>query len=595
MRSVEELKKKIVQRIQKLNLDARIQLLSGQLNRLTGYERIENLKSVVIDAEQAIKQSRGMLLESKEGYAKYSELRRQSQKQVNDLLSNKSSWGDMELNRFTQLVKSDHSVEKLEKEYMHKVEEYEQLVDRGFEKLLKSILERYHEEQIWSDKIRSMSSNYTLIALSVNVLVFLIAIVFVEPWKRARMLNELEINLDADQLRLLEEIDGIRNDLKCLKDNNESSSNTPPTPLLQPQPPPPHKNNFDSIYNSPFATLSLGIVVGITSFYCLCLCVYSDALSRYKSVFDVHLRSLWNLICCYLALIGFSLFVYLASTRQEDDLDSKAFIPALTYIIIALTLFFPFNAFFHHERGQLVTTLKQIIYSPTHLPITFNQVLLADILTSYAKVFGDFYSSVVQCIDPESTFAITPKSANYMAPLFTTIPYLLRLRQCLTEFKASHYQQKKSFANALKYMSSLPVIAFSAIHKHNKGVYHWWLISVVVNSLFSFWWDVTNDWGLNFLDKNVWMGKDKGGITPLRPVLLYKKPKKYYAAIFIDFILRFTWSLKLSSHLHTYIELESGVFALEILEIMRRYLWCLFRLEWEVIKTRPHDYASIPM
>ncbi|EIM21104.1 mitochondrial distribution and morphology family 33, partial [Wallemia mellicola CBS 633.66] len=166
--------------------------LSGQLNRLTGYERIENLKAVVIKAEQSIKQSRTMLIDSKREYTKYTELRRQSQKQVNDLLSNKSSWGDTELNKFTQLVKSDHSIEKLEKEFMQKVEEYEKLVDRGFEKLLKSILERYHEEQIWSDKIRSMSSNYTLIALSVNVLVFLMAIVFIEPYKRNRMLRELE-------------------------------------------------------------------------------------------------------------------------------------------------------------------------------------------------------------------------------------------------------------------------------------------------------------------------------------------------------------------------------------------------------------------
>lgn len=324
------------------------------------------------------------------------------------------------------------------------------------------------------------------------------------------------------------------------------------------------------------------------------LCVYSDALSRYKNIFDVNLRYLWNIICCYLGLVGCSLLVYTVSTTQ-DDMDSKAFIPALTYIVVALTLFYPFNAFYKQQRSQFLGTLTQIIYSPISHPITFNQVLLADILTSYAKVFGDFYSSVIQCLDPESTFAITPQSANYIAPLFTAIPYFLRLRQCVAEYIASDYQQKRSLANALKYASSFPVIAFSAIHKHNKSVYHWWLISVVINSLFSFWWDVRNDWGLHFLDSNVWLVKDGSYKTPLRSVLLYRQPRKYYAAIFVDFILRFTWSLKLSSHLHTYIELESGVFALEILEIMRRYLWCLFRLEWEVIKTNPQEFASIPI
>lgn len=269
MRSASELKMKILSRLQKLNLDARIQLMSGQLNRLTGYERIENLKSVVIDAEQAIKQSRSMLIDSKQEYSKYAELRRQSQKQVNDLLSNKSSWGDLELNRFTQLVKSDHSIEKLEKEYMVKVEEYERLVDRGFEKLLKSILERYHEEQIWSDKIRSVSSNYTLMALSVNVLVFLTAIVFVEPWKRSKMLKELEVNLDEDQLKLLSEIDSVRAEIRNLRP--PPSMQIPAPSSLAPAPSsPPSSTTFDSVYNSSFTSLSIGILVGISTFYCLC-------------------------------------------------------------------------------------------------------------------------------------------------------------------------------------------------------------------------------------------------------------------------------------------------------------------------------------
>ncbi|TIB69664.1 hypothetical protein E3P77_00331 [Wallemia ichthyophaga] len=518
--------------------------MSGQLNRLTGYERIEKLKAVVIDAEQAIKHSRGMLVDSKQEYGKYTEMRRSSQKQVNDLLSNKSSWGDVELNRFTQLVKSDHSIEKLEKEYSGKVEEYERLVDRGFEKLLKSILERYHEEQIWSDKIRSVSSNYTLMALSVNVLVFLTAIVFVEPWKRSKMLKELEINLDQDQIRLLGEIDSMRDDIRSLKPIPAMSSS-----LVPPPPSPPTTVDSAIITNNPFASLSL------ESF-------------------------------CLLGL------VFYEATTTHGDMDSKAFIPALTYIVIALTLFYPFDAFYKQQRSQFLSTLTQIIYSPVTKAITFNQVFLADILTSYAKVFGDFYSSIIQCLDPESSFAITPQSANYMAPLFTTIPYLLRLRQCVVEYIASDYQQKRSLANALKYASALPVIAFSAIHKHNKSVYPWWLISVVVNSLYSFWWDVRNDWGLNFLDRDVWLddGVEK---TPLRQTLLYRQPGKYYAAILADFFLRFTWSLKLSSHLHAYVQLESGVFAFEILEILRRYLWCLFRLEWEVIKTE--EYPSIPI
>ena len=30
------------------------------------------------------------------------------------------------------------------------------------------------------------------------------------------------------------------------------------------------------------------------------------------------------------------------------------------------------------------------------------------------------------------------------------------------------------------------------------------VLAVLVNSLYSFWWDVTNDWGLSLLTKNGW-------------------------------------------------------------------------------------------
>ncbi len=57
---------------------------------------------------------------------------------------------------------------------------------------MKGILERYHEEQVWSDKIRSVSTYGSLAVLVVNLVVFLGAIVVVEPWKRKRLVLGLE-------------------------------------------------------------------------------------------------------------------------------------------------------------------------------------------------------------------------------------------------------------------------------------------------------------------------------------------------------------------------------------------------------------------
>jgi hypothetical protein len=77
--------------------------------------------------------------------------------------------------RFTVLVRQDHA----EARGKAAVGQTEGEVEREFGALMRSILARYHEEQVWSDKIPSVSTYGQLAALGVNVLV--------EPWKRRRL------------------------------------------------------------------------------------------------------------------------------------------------------------------------------------------------------------------------------------------------------------------------------------------------------------------------------------------------------------------------------------------------------------------------
>lgn len=69
----------------------------------------------------------------------------------------------------------------------------------------------------------------------------------------------------------------------------------------------------------------------------------------------------------------------------------------------------------------------------------------------------------------------------------------------------------------------------------------------------------------------------------LRPTLLYPLPV-YPLAVFFNFILRFTWSLKLSSHLHEYADGAAIIFWIELAELLRRWIWVFLRVEWETIK-----------
>lgn len=55
----------------------------------------------------------------------------------------------------------------------------------------------------------------------------------------------------------------------------------------------------------------------------------------------------------------------------------------------------------------------------------------------------------------------------------------------------------------------------------------------------------------------------------------------YYSAIVIDLILRFTWVSRLSERSDWVNDIEGGVFALMLLEVVRRWIWIFFRVETE--------------
>ena len=131
--------------------------------------------------------------------------RSDSQREVNSLLERKSTWTDTDVSRFTVLVRQDHALEQAEARAKTVVAQTEDGVEREFSALMRAILARYHEEQVWSDKIRSVSTYGQLAVLGANVLVFVLAIVLVEPWKRRRLMQAFErrvqemeaANLDA--------------------------------------------------------------------------------------------------------------------------------------------------------------------------------------------------------------------------------------------------------------------------------------------------------------------------------------------------------------------------------------------------------------
>jgi sensitive to high expression protein 9 len=115
-----------------------------------------------------------------------------SQREVNELLQRKHAWSSTDLERFTLLYRNDHTNEVAETETAQALSASEREAEEAAAQLSKSILSRYHEEQVWSDKIRRMSTWGTWGLMGVNVLLFLVFQILVEPWRRKRLVKGFE-------------------------------------------------------------------------------------------------------------------------------------------------------------------------------------------------------------------------------------------------------------------------------------------------------------------------------------------------------------------------------------------------------------------
>lgn len=162
------------------------------LNDVTGYSAIEKLKNSIEKLENELKQSKSDVKKAKKAYNEAIHTRSKSQREVNELLTRKHDWNSNDLERFTELYRNDHTNELRENEAQKALNEAELKVDGIQLKLTQLILTRYHEEQIWSDKIRQASTWGTWMIMGANLLLFIIATFFVEPWKRRRLVNAFE-------------------------------------------------------------------------------------------------------------------------------------------------------------------------------------------------------------------------------------------------------------------------------------------------------------------------------------------------------------------------------------------------------------------
>jgi sensitive to high expression protein 9 len=156
------------------HLQGNIFIASQRINDLTGYSGIEALKARIANLESRVQAAQEAVRSSRLTYKTTVADRAATQREVTTLLARKDSWTPSDLERFTSLYRMDHSNEQAVQEAGTRLADAEREAEHAASKLSSSILSRYHEEQIWSDKIRRMSTWGTWGLMGVNVLLFLV-------------------------------------------------------------------------------------------------------------------------------------------------------------------------------------------------------------------------------------------------------------------------------------------------------------------------------------------------------------------------------------------------------------------------------------
>ena len=174
------------------NLQSNIFVASQRLNDLTGYSGIEALKKEIEAQEARVQSTRAAVKQARSAYSAAVATRSTTQREVNDLLQRKHNWSPADLERFTNLYRSDHANEQAETAAQEELGKAEKEAEEASSRLARTILARYHEEQIWSDKIRQMSTWGTWGLMGLNVLLFIVFQIAIEPWRRRRLVKGFE-------------------------------------------------------------------------------------------------------------------------------------------------------------------------------------------------------------------------------------------------------------------------------------------------------------------------------------------------------------------------------------------------------------------
>jgi hypothetical protein len=306
-----------------------------------------------------------------------------------------------------------------------------------------------------------------------------------------------------------------------------------------------------------------------------------------------------------LAFLG-SFILYSRTTALLSSSHFVAhFMPTSLLMYMLYRFFFPVQ-----DRYPWLDMLAIVLRAPFG-QVTFRESFIGDVLTSIVRVIVPLTTSLIYILVATFSFFITgelpdseqlwwqhhPFFKSVLVPALTLFPLWIRLVQCLRRFVETG-RRWPHLGNASKYSSALVVSSIGMFRPHMRSTVVW-LLGFIGSTLFQLYWDVFMDWGLLVVVKpepspsssSVQAVSSSILGYRLRPNRMVRSPSAYYAIATLNLCLRFAWSLTLLPEALVADDAVSNTILAHIepivasLEIVRRMVWAILRVEWEHIET----------
>lgn len=279
-------------------------------------------------------------------------------------------------------------------------------------------------------------------------------------------------------------------------------------------------------------------------------------------------RQLAELPCLLLFLEG--LFLWL-NFQQAGSNSMYIYWPVILIGLSLIILLFPAPTLYHRSREWWAYSHWRLALAGLY-PVEFRDFFLGDMYCSQTFAMGNIELFFCLYAQNWTNLPNCNSSHSRLLGFFSTLPGIWRALQCLRRY----YDTRNTFphlVNCGKYIFTIlyyMTLSLWRIHKvaELKAVF---VTFALLNSIYTSIWDLGMDWSL---------GNPYARYPFLRDVLGYRRPWVYYAAMILDPILRFSW---IFYAIYSNDVQHSAIlsFLVALAEVIRRFIWVIFRVENE--------------